>query len=55
MNRTTYIIAGLTGGLLSAWLWRRTRSHGRSNVPRTRDRGEVIFDNTPTASEPPAF
>ena len=49
MNRRTYgILAGVIGSALGAWWYNRYRT--RALVP-VRDRGTVIFDNTPTASD----
>ena len=48
-NRTLGIVATIIGSAVGAW-WYRTRLM-RPSSPRTgaRDRGTVIFDNTPTA------
>lgn len=45
MSKRTYgILAGVIGSAVGAWWWTRQRQ-----VPgRTRSRGTVIFDNTPT-------
>jgi hypothetical protein len=49
-TKTHYgIAAGLVGAALAVWQWRRRRSARR--MP-TFDRGEVIFSNTPLATEP---
>ena len=46
-TRTYGILAGVLGSALGAWWYsrRRTASNG------TPDRGTVIYDNTPTASD----
>ena len=46
MTKRTY---GLLAGALAlgAWWWKRQRT---INMPPARERGTVIFDNTPTAS-----
>jgi hypothetical protein len=47
-TRTYGILAGVIGSALGAWWWSRRRSA----VPSTAvDRGTVIFDNTPTATD----
>ena len=55
MSRKTYgIIAGIVGSALGAWYWNRYRlaRGGRRNGNGTaRERGTVIFDNTPSATE----
>jgi hypothetical protein len=49
MNRRAYgLIAGLIGAGVAGWLWRK-KMGGR--MQPVRDRGTVIFDNTPRASE----
>jgi hypothetical protein len=50
-TRTYGILASVIGSALSAWWWTRRRSlRARPTGERSRDRGEVIFDNTPTAA-----
>jgi len=47
-NRTYGILAGLIGSAVGAWWYSRYR---RTSINRVvRDRGTVIFDNTPSAS-----
>jgi hypothetical protein len=49
VTRNRYgILAGVIGSALGAWWWSRHRSS--TSVPAA-DRGTVIFDNTPTASD----
>lgn len=49
MTRRTYaFLTGAIGSAITAWWW--TRNHGRWTGAAARDRGTVIFDNTPTAS-----
>ena len=53
MNSRTYgILAGVIGSALGAWWYSRYRA--RTAMP-VRDRGTVIFDNTPTASDTAVF
>jgi hypothetical protein len=47
-KRSYGILAGVIGSALGAWWYNRYRS--RTMMP-VRDRGTVIFDNTPTASD----
>ncbi len=50
MNTRTYgILAGVLGSALGAWWYSRYR--GRTTAAPVRERGTVIFDNTPTASD----
>jgi hypothetical protein len=51
---TTYgLLAGLVG--LGAWWYARQRANvNQTGQHRVRERGTVIFDNTPTASELPS-
>ena len=51
-TRTYGILAGVIGSALGAWWYNRYRM--RSITPRI-DRGTVIFDNTPTASDTAVF
>ena len=47
MSKRTYgILAGVIGSAVGAWWWSRQRQH----APALRERGRVIFDNTPTAT-----
>lgn len=51
MNTRTYgILAGVIGSALGAWWYSRRRSTTAQSLTAARPRGEVIFDNTPTAS-----
>jgi len=53
LNTRTYgILAGVIGSALGAWWYTRYRT--RTAMP-VRDRGTVIFDNTPTASDTAVF
>ena len=48
MTRRNYaFLAGLIGSAMTAWWWSRNRM--TQNRP-ARERGTVIFDNTPTAA-----
>jgi hypothetical protein len=51
-RRTLGILASLAGSALGAWWWTTHRGSRVSNSQPGRDRGTVIFDNTPVASEP---
>ncbi|MCA1563353.1 MAG: hypothetical protein LC804_24900 [Acidobacteria bacterium] len=54
MTRRVYgMLAGLAGSAIGAWWWRHRGSRLNSfrDAQDARDRGTVIFDNTPTASE----
>lgn len=47
MSKRTYgILAGVIGSAVGAWWWSRQRQLS----PVARERGTVIFDNTPTAT-----
>lgn len=49
MRRRTYgILAGMIGSALGAWWYSRRRTGPATTRPR--ERGDVIFDNTPTAT-----
>ena len=52
-KRTTYgLLAGIVG--FGAWWYARQRANSNQDGQRrVRERGTVIFDNTPTASELP--
>lgn len=51
MNSRTYgILAGVIGSALGAWWYSRYRSAAARGLTPARERGEVIFDNTPTAA-----
>ena len=45
--RTYSILASVIGSALGAWLWNRQRSARSAGLTPARDRGTVIFDNTP--------
>jgi hypothetical protein len=50
MTRARYgLLAGIAGAAFAAWYW---RGHRRSaaNLAGARDKGEVIFRNTPVPS-----
>ncbi|HTL45183.1 MAG TPA: hypothetical protein VL262_12655 [Vicinamibacterales bacterium] len=49
-KRTWGILAGIAGSAFGAWYF-RSRLGRRSSISADRDRGTVIFDNTPTASD----
>jgi hypothetical protein len=54
LNSRTYgILAGVIGSALGAWWYSRYRS--RTATMPARERGTVIFDNTPTASDTAVF
>ena len=47
-KRTFGLLAGVLGSAVGAWWWARQRALSqRTNTP-ARERGTVIFDNTPT-------
>lgn len=51
MNSRRYgILAGVIGSALGAWWYSRRRSTVTRSLTPARDHGEVIFDNTPTAT-----
>ena len=51
MSRRTYgILAGVIGSALGAWFWNRQRSGRQGTATGARERGRVIFDNTPLPS-----
>ncbi len=47
-TRTYGILAGVIGSAIGAWFWSRRRTQGTTDAT---DRGTVIFDNTPTATD----
>jgi len=49
--RTIGLLAGIVSSAVGAWFWARAyaRHRGSSGLTPARDRGTVIFDNTPTA------
>jgi hypothetical protein len=58
VTRRTYgILASVIGSAVGAWWYVRRRQAGSLNGRNggNRDRGRVIFDNTPTAVETPAI
>ena len=52
MNSRTYgILAGVIGSALGAWWYSKRRAaQPTMNLTAPRERGETIFDNTPTAT-----
>jgi hypothetical protein len=46
-------MAGVLGSAVGAWMWSRQRLNQRNalQMTRARERGTVIFDNTPTPME----
>ncbi len=52
MNKRTFgILAGVIGSAVGAWWWARQRSAAANRyLTPARERGTVIFDNTPTAA-----
>jgi hypothetical protein len=50
-RRTIGLLAGVVSSAVGAWYWlRRQTRHGETLTPG-RERGTVIFDNTPRPSE----
>jgi hypothetical protein len=48
MTRARYgLLAGIAGAAFGAWWWKRRGAAGSPATPQTRQRGEVIFRNTP--------
>jgi hypothetical protein len=48
MTKTRYgMLAGIAGAAFAGWWWRNRRSSAHIN----NERGEVIFSNSPRASE----
>jgi hypothetical protein len=47
-KRTYGILAGVIGSAVGAWLWSRQRRNQTTGP--VRERGTIIFDNTPTAA-----
>ncbi|MBA2257444.1 MAG: hypothetical protein H0W18_00970 [Acidobacteria bacterium] len=47
-TRTYAFLAGAAASAMAAWWW--TRNQAGSMGPAPRERGTVIFDNTPVAS-----
>lgn len=47
-TRTYGILAGVIGSAIGAWWWSRRRIHSAQTL---HDRGTVIYDNTPTATD----
>ena len=52
-NRAYGILAGVIGSALGAWWYSRYRT--RTSAMSAPNRGTVIFDNTPTASDTAVF
>lgn len=52
-RRTIGVFAGLVSSAVGAWYWARQRAarHGGTGHTPARERGTVIFDNTPKATE----
>jgi hypothetical protein len=51
-RRTLGIMAGVVGSALGAWWWTtQRRSHSDLSKASRRERGTVVFDNTPTPSD----
>jgi hypothetical protein len=56
MSRKTYgILVGILGSAVGAWLYRNRLAKSSVSGTMPRPRGEVIFDNTPVASDSTAF
>jgi len=55
--RTLGLVATIVGSALGAWWWtsQRARSRRLRSLTPARDRGSVIFDNTPTAADADAI
>lgn len=51
MNRRNFgILATVIGSAMAAWWWNRQRTHGaHGGLTPARERGTVIYDNTPTS------
>jgi hypothetical protein len=49
-KRTLGVFAGVLGSAVGAWWWSRQRA-AAVRARAARDRGTIIFDNTPTAVE----
>ena len=51
MTKQTFgILMGAVGSAVGAWWWVRQRSRHSMQLTPARERGTVIFDNTPTAA-----
>jgi hypothetical protein len=52
-TRTIGLFAGIVSSAVGAWYWTRLQTARRETTGLTpaRERGTVIFDNTPTAVE----
>ncbi len=52
VTRRNYgILAGIVGSAVGAWWWNRQRTRANQSLTPARERGTVIFDNTPTAAD----
>lgn len=49
-RRNIGILATVLGSAMAAWYWTRRRSAGMVHVMPARERGTLIYDNTPVAS-----
>jgi hypothetical protein len=49
-KRTYGILAGVLGSAIGAWWWNRQLAAQSRTLTPARERGTVIFDNTPTAA-----
>lgn len=49
-RRTIGILTGILGSAVGAWWWARQRAASNRELGRLRERGTVIFDNTPTTA-----
>jgi hypothetical protein len=50
-TRTYGILASVIGSALGAWLWNRQRHSRNAHLTPPRERGTVIYDNTPTVPD----
>jgi hypothetical protein len=52
-TRTIGLLAGIVSSAVGAWYWTRHQAARRERAGLTpaRERGTVIFDNTPTATD----
>jgi hypothetical protein len=49
-RRNIGILATVIGSAMAAWYWTRHRSAGTGRLTPARERGTLIYDNTPVAS-----